>query len=671
MTTFARDGDALEIRHLHEVVRIEPWGRDSVRVRAAQGELPTSDLGALEERPAGGTTEVTVADGRGRLVNGALTVEAEMERSDGPSPEPLLRFLRTSSGEELLAEEREHYWWPGARVYYGNRSGAGELHQQFRAYPGERIYGLGQRTHGRLDHKGLALDLVQRNGEVSIPFALSNRGYGFLWNNPAVGRVEFAENATRWTASQARAIDYFVTTGSPAEILARYADATGHSPPLPTWASGFWQSKLRYRSQEELLEVAREHRRRGLPLSVIVADFFHWSAMGDYRFDPAEYPDPSAMMRELEELGVRLMVSIWPTVSPLSENFRELRDDGMLVGSDQGVEFHVNIRDKGMDVPMPVAFYDPTNPRTRQKIWSLVERNYHALGVRVWWLDACEPEVNPGHFGNLSLHAGPGAEVAGIYPRENARLFTDGMQAAAASDEDAETVLLCRSAWAGQQRYPAAVWSGDIPPTWDSLRRQVRAGLSIAVAGIPWWTTDIGGFHGGDAADEEYRELMVRWFQFGAFCPLFRLHGNREPRTPTGWNMTGGPNEVWAFGEEAYEIIRDVMLMRERLRPYLHAQLDRASTEGLPAMRPLFVDFPDDDRAWTVEDQFMFGSDVLVAPVLEAGTRRRELYLPAGARWTHAWSGMERDGGATVTDDAPLAEIPVYLRDDTQVPVVG
>jgi alpha-D-xyloside xylohydrolase len=343
----------------------------------------------------------------------------------------------------------------------------------------------------------------------------------------------------------------------------------------------------------------------------------------------------------------------------------------MLVGSDQGVEFHVNIRDKGMDVPMPVAFYDPTNPRTREKIWSLVERNYHALGVRVWWLDACEPEVNPGHFGNLSLHAGPGAEVAGIYPRENARLFTDGMQAAAASDEDAETVLLCRSAWAGQQRYPAAVWSGDIPPTWDSLRRQVRAGLSIAVAGIPWWTTDIGGFHGGDAADEEYRELMVRWFQFGAFCPLFRLHGNREPRTPTGWNMTGGPNEVWAFGEEAYEIIRDVMLMRERLRPYLHAQLDRASTEGLPAMRPLFVDFPDDDRAWTVEDQFMFGSDVLVAPVLEAGTRRRELYLPAGARWTHAWSGTERDGGATVTDDAPLAEIPVYLRDDTQVPVVG
>jgi alpha-D-xyloside xylohydrolase len=377
------------------------------------------------------------------------------------------------------------------------------------------------------------------------------------------------------------------------------------------------------------------------------------------------------MMRELNELGVRLMVSIWPTVSPLSENFSALRDAGMLVGADQGVEFQLTIRDKGMDVPMPVAFYDPTNPRTRERIWSVVERNYHDLGVRVWWLDACEPEINPGHPANLAFHAGPGAEVAGIYPRDNARLFAEGMTAAASSPEEAETVLLCRSAWAGQQRYSAAVWSGDIPATWDSLRRQVRAGLSIGIAGIPWWTTDIGGFHGGDAADEAYRELMVRWFQYGAFCPLFRLHGDREPRTPTGWDMTGGPNEVWAFGEEAYGIIREVMLMRERLRPYLHAQLDRASTEGLPAMRPLFVDFPDDERAWAVEDQFMFGSDVLVAPVLEAGARRRGVYLPAGASWTHAWSGTEREGGSVIDEDAPLTEIPVYLRDGSSVPVVA
>ncbi|GAA0262839.1 glycoside hydrolase family 31 protein [Cryptosporangium japonicum] len=654
--------DALEVRFQHEVLRIEPWGTDSVRVRSAREQIPASDVGALQDRPESGP--VTIGDGT--LVNGELTVTVTLPEDDG-YPFPMVAFTRTSTGEELLAEEREHFWWPGARVHYGNRSGSGELHQQFKAYPGERLYGMGQRTHGRLDHKGLALDLVQRNAEVSIPFVLSNRGYGFLWNNPAVGRVEFADNVTRWTATQARAIDYWITVGSPASILSRYADATGHAPKLPSWASGFWQCKLRYRNQEELLEVAREHKRRGLPLEVIVSDFFHWTAMGDYKFDPAEYPDPAAMMAELDELGVRLMVSIWPTISPLSENYPKLRDEGMLVGTDQGAEFHATIRDKGMPVPMPIAFHDPTNPATREFLWSVAKKNYYDLGVRVWWLDACEPELNPGHPANLALHAGPGAETINVYPRDTARMFADGM----ASTDDPETVLLCRSAWAGSQKYAAAVWSGDIPATWDALRRQVRAGLSIAIAGIPWWTTDIGGFHGGDASDEAYRELMVRWFQYGAFCPLFRLHGNREPRMSTGWDMTGGPNEVWEFGDTAYPIIRDVMFMRERLRPYLHAQLDRASSEGLPAMRPLFVDFPDDATAWEIDDQLMFGPDVLVAPVLEAGARSRPVYLPAGARWTHAFSGEVFDGGTTIEADAPLEQIPVYLRDGAAVPVAG
>jgi alpha-D-xyloside xylohydrolase len=674
MITFQQD-DALEVHHLHEVLRIEPWGIDSVRVRAALGALPTHDVGALQTRPTGyAAATVTVSADRATLVSGDLTVEIMTPDAREGSKPPEVRFVRSSTGAELLAEEREHFWWPGARVFYGNRAGSAEIHQQFRAYPGERLYGLGQRTHGRLDHKGLALDLVQRNAEVSIPFVLSSRGYGLLWNNPAIGRVEFADNATRWTAAQARSIDYFVTTGSPAQILSHYADATGHAPRLPRWASGFWQSKLRYRSQEELLDVAREHRRRGLPLSVIVADFFHWTAMGDYRFDPVEYPDPKAMMRELDAMGVRLMVSVWPTVSPRSENFEAMRDQGLLVGSDQGVEFHQSIRDKGMDAPSPIAFYDPTNPRTREFIWSVVHDNYYDLGVSAWWLDACEPELNPGHPANLAFYAGPGAEVACIYPRENARLFADGIAATAAKSGDpasAETVLLCRSAWAGQQQYSAAVWSGDIPATWESLRRQVRAGLSIAIAGIPWWTTDIGGFHGGDVTDPDFRELVVRWFQYGAFCPLFRLHGHREPRTPTGWDVTGGPNEVWTFGEEAYQIIRSVMLMRERLRPYLHVQLDKASSDGLPAMRPLFVDFSEDAFAWTVEDQLMFGPDVLVAPILHAGARSRRVYLPPGVRWVHAWSGQIRDGGQLIDEQAPLAEIPVYVREGAHVPVSG
>jgi len=664
MVMFREVGLALEVSHRHERLRIEAWGQDSVRVRAAQFSIPVDNVGALDERPAGTPAPAIKIDAdEARLVNGEVTVEVGFDRG-AAYPEPLLTFRRTSTGEELLAESREHFWMPGARVFQGNRSGAYEIHQQFAAYPGERIYGMGQRTHGRLDLKGLSLDLVQRNAEVNIPFILSNRGYGLLWNMPGIGRVEFADNATRWNAAQARVLDYWFTAApGPAGIMSRYADATGHVPELPAWASGFWQCKLRYLDQEELLGVAREHKRRGLPMSVIVTDYFHWSAMGDYRFDPAEWPDPQAMVDELADLGIELMVSIWPTVSPLSEHFAEYRDRGLLVGSDQGVEFHQTIQDKGMTTPMPLAFYDPTNPETRAFVWDLVRRNYLDLGIKVFWLDACEPELNPAHPSNLALYAGPGAEVANIYPRENARLFSEGM----ASAGQEPTVLLCRSAWAGSQRYGAAVWSGDIPATWRSLTEQVRAGLNIALSGIPWWTTDIGGFHGGDARDPAYQEVMIRWFQYGVFCPLFRLHGDREPRTPTSYAMTGGPNEVWSFGEQAYEIISGILHLRERLRPYIHEQMHRASTDGLPPMRPLFVDFPDDAESWAVDDEFLFGPDILVAPVTSPGATSRAVYLPPGRRWVDVRSREIHEGGVTVTSPAPIDSIPVFVAEGAAV----
>ena len=663
MVSYRNDNGILEVRHRHEVIRIQAWGPDSVRVRAAKHRIPADSVGALaEDPPTAATSDVTVDGTRAALANGRLRVEVTFDTA-ASYPEPLITF-RGPDGEELLSESREHFWMPGARVLTGHRSGAYEIHQQFAAYPGERLYGLGQRTHGRLNLKGLALDLVQRNGEVSIPFVLSDRGYGLLWNSPAVGRVEFAENVTRWQAGQAREIDYWFTAApTPKEILARYADATGHAPELPAWASGFWQSKLRYRTQDELLGVAREYHRRGLPLSVIVADFFHWSAMGDYRFDPAEWPDPGAMVAELRQLGVELMVSIWPTVSPLSENYDEFYQRGLLVAADQGVEFQQTIQDKGMAAPMPVAFYDPTNPAAGQYVWSLVERNYLSRGIRAFWLDACEPELNPADPGNLSLYAGPGAEVAGIYPRDNARLFAAGLAAAG----QPPTVLLCRSAWAGSQRYGAAVWSGDIPATWESLRLQVRAGLNIAISGIPWWTTDIGGFHGGDPSDPGYRELIVRWFQYAVFCPLFRLHGDRQPRVPTGFEMTGGPNEAWSYGDAAYQRIAAAIRLRERLRPYIHQQMQVAARTGTPPMRPLFVDYPQDPGAWQVEDEFLFGPDLLIAPVLEPGATARDVFLLAGRTWIEAGSGHRHEGGNVVPVTLSADRIPVFVAEGSEV----
>ncbi|WP_017975265.1 glycoside hydrolase family 31 protein [Actinopolyspora halophila] len=660
-------GRVLEVRVRHEVIRIEPWGRDGLRVRVGRHGVTDDVPGALVEPPVRADVDVRINEDGGRIVNGALAAVVELVSTD-TGLVPVLAFRRGDTGAELLSERRAHFWWPGPRSFFEHGGGYGRLEQRFHAYEGEKLFGLGQHTHGRLDQKGLVLDLVQRNGEVSIPFLVSSRGYGLLWNTPGVGRVELAENGTRWVSDSARGIDYWVTAGDdPAGIMQRYAEATGHPPMLPEWASGFWQSKLRYRDQEELLSVAREHKRRGLPMSVIVTDFFHWTHLGDWRFDPAEWPDPDGMVRELEELGIRLMVSIWPSVSPLSENFPEMRDNGLLVDTERGVPVHAPWHDKGFDAAMPVAFYDPTNPRARDFVWERVKRNYYDKGIRAFWLDACEPELQPGHPHNLSFHAGPGSEVANVYPREGARAFHEGSRA----EGDDGVVLLCRSAWAGSQRYGAALWSGDIPATWDSLRAQVRAGLNVALSGIPWWTTDIGGFHGGDPDSPEYRELVVRWFQYGAFCPLFRLHGVREPRMPFGPDMTGGPNEVWSYGDEALEMISETLWLRERLRPYLSEQMRVAHESGVPPMRPLFVDFPADERAWRVDDGFLFGPDLLVAPVLHAGHRAREVHLPAGAVWTDAWTGSRYTGGAVVTVDAPLGRIPVFLRDDAEVPVRG
>lgn len=652
---FADDAGALTWRSGHEVVRIEAWGPDSLRVRAGLDEL-IEGHGALADRPVADATVKIDAEGA-RIVIGALAAEMDLAGR--------IRFVRSDGGDELLGEQPIHFWWPGPRNFTATGNGYHHIEQCFAAYEGERLFGLGQHTHGRLDQKGIVLDLVQRNAEVSIPFLVSSRGYGLLWNNPAVGRVELGATATRWVASSARQIDYWITAGTPAHIASRYADVTGRSPMLPEWAAGFWQSKLRYRTQEELLEVAREYHRRGLPLSVIVVDFFHWTQLGDWRFEPSEWPDPDTMVKELESMGVRLMVSVWPSIGVLSENYQPMLRAGYLIASERGAPFHADWPDRHAQVRLPVAFYDATNPEARRFFWDQLRANYYEAGIKVFWLDACEPEINPGHVDNLRLAAGPGAEVLNRYPVDHARGVYEGMQEAG----ETEVVSLMRSAWAGSQRWGAALWSGDIPATFASLAAQVRAGLNVAVSGIPWWTSDIGGFHGGDPESPEYRELLVRWFEYGVWCPLFRLHGDREPRMPLSQEMTGGPNEVWSYGEEACEILTGILRLRERIKPYLLEQMAVAAEKGIPPMRPLWFDFPEDAEAWGVDDEYSFGPSVLVAPVTELGARSRRVYLPAGASWADAWSGEVVSGGTWVEANAPLERIPVYLRDGAKLSV--
>jgi alpha-D-xyloside xylohydrolase len=638
----------------HQVLRIEPWGKNSLRVRITTGsKIPEKPSALLE--PAKTKASIKIRENIAAIQNGKIKAEVESKGA--------VRFCRSDNGK-ILVEEQRGIWGPPARLM---RPAGGNLYRvevSFKAFDDERLYGLGQHKNDFLNQKGCVIDLMHENTEVAIPFMLSMRGYGFIWHNPAIGRVELGKDKTRWTANATTQIDYVVMAGdSPAEIMQRYADATGYPPMLPKWAAGFWQCKLRYRNRDELLSVAREYKRRKLPLSIIVIDFFHWKNMGDWNLDGQYWPDPAGMVRELEKMGVKVMVSVWPTVCEASENFQEMLDRGLLIDTDRGVPAHMFFAWPTRPGHKHLYHYDPTNPEARKYLWQKIRAGYYRHGIKVWWLDVCEPEIHPADHDNLRYHIGNGAAVGCIHPLMHQQGFYEAMR----SEGEKEIITLCRSAWLGSQRYAAAVWSGDIPSTFESLRQQVRAGLNIAMSGICWWTTDIGGFQGGNINSPYFRELIVRWFQYGVFCPLFRLHGTREP----GEADCGAPNEVWSFGEKAYKIIREVLLLREKLRPYIMKQMRVAHRTGLPMMRPLFFDFADDENCFDVEDQFLFGPDILVAPVLYKGAKSRDVYLPKGANWTEADSKKKLKGGQWIKTDAPLEKIPFYIRTGSGLSIDG
>jgi len=557
-------------------------------------------------------------------------------------------FSRTCSALEI--EAREFKPIPG---------GDYRLTVRFESLdPNERIYGMGQYQQPYLNLKGVDLELAHRNSQASIPFAISSLGYGLLWNNPAVGRAVFGKNIMSFEAESTKQLDYWVTVGgAPSEILEAYAMVTGRVPMMPEYAMGFWQCKLRYQTQEELLSIAREYKKRGLPISVIVADFFHWPRQGEWKFDPVYWPDPEAMISELKEMGIELMVSIWPTVDKRSENYEEMLEKGYLIRTDRGVRV-------GLDFEGATIHCDVTNPEAREYLWQKAKENYYDKGVKIFWLDEAEPEYTAYDFDNYRYHLGPNVQIGNIYPVMYAKAFYEGQQ-----QEGQESIInLLRCAWAGSQKYGALVWSGDIASSFESFRNQFAAGLNMGLAGIPWWTTDIGGFHGGDPNDPAFRELLIRWFQYGTFCPVMRLHGDREPKQPQ-YGTTGGAtclsgagNEVWSFGEEAYRICKKYLALRERMKPYITNLMKEAHEKGTPVIRPLFYDYPEDGNAWKVEDQYMFGPSLLTAPVLHPGMRERMVYLPGGSQWVEFETGKTYEGGAYINVSAPIDEMPLFIR---------
>ncbi|KAF9888015.1 hypothetical protein FE257_009405 [Aspergillus nanangensis] len=651
-----------------ETLWIEPWGPNAIRIRSTRSrQMPDQNWALLDPRST--PSQLTIdANGIGLLQNGTIratvskTGKIQVHNATG---ELLLQEYTRNRKDvtdpkcsAIKIEAREFQPIPNSENYH--------VTARFESiHPDEMIFGMGQYQQPFLDLKGHDLELAHRNSQASVPFMVSSLGYGLLWNNPSIGRCFLGRNIMSFDSRATTTMDYWIVAGdTPAEIVEAYASAVGKPPMMPEFGLGFWQCKLRYQSQEELLHVAREYHRRQLPIDLIVIDFFHWPLQGDWRFDPTYWPDPTAMVDELRSLGIELMVSVWPTVDKRSQNYREMVEKGFLIRTDRGVR-------TAMDFQGDTIHFDATHPGAQAYVWEKCKANYYRHGIRAFWLDEAEPEYKAYDFDNYRYYQGPNTAVGNIYPLEYTRAFYEGMSQAGQTN----IVNLVRCAWAGSQKYGALVWSGDIASSWDSLRNQLAAGLHMGLCGIPWWTTDIGGFHGGDPSDDKFRELFVRWFQWGAFCPVMRLHGDREPRQPvrgtTGGAScaSGADNEVWSYGPEVYEVCKKYMLLREALRGYTRGLMREAHEKGSPVMRTLFYEFPGDPQCWKIGTQYMYGQRYLCCPVLQEGQRELKVYLPvlSSGRWVPFQPGGKQEqegykGGQWIQISAPLDWMPVFER---------
>lgn len=627
-----------------ELVRITPCHKNAIRFEG----FP--DCRLIEENftlmPQNADAQIVEEDNAVSMTVGNLTVK--LERNG--------KVTYYKDDKTILEEKPELTFNDGFRNYKNKSNGLWSARVTFEGRDNEHFYGLGHEASNKFDLKGCSFDIRHVNAKCTIPFIYSSFGYGFLWNNPAVGNVELSGNRTRWSVGATRKMDYVVIGGTPKEVAEILADLTGHAPVMPHWATGFWQSRLRYETQEELLEVARRYKKENIPLSVIVADYFHWTEQGDYKFDPKYWPDVKAMANELHDMNTKLVVSMWPTINGNSENYSRMRDNNMLMRTTRGADRVFSFYGWQCEI-------DVTNPATRKFVWSRLKENYIDNGVDALWFDEAEPEIHPEQFDNLLMYKGRGDEVALLYPYYYSKMAYDGFKSMGIDD----SVTLTRCAYLGSQKFGALVWSGDIPSTFESLSAQVKAGLNMSMCGIPWWNTDIGGFYGGDTQSEEFRELIVRWFQYGVFSPVMRLHGNRNRHGEKSdlKEPSGDPNELWSFGEKNFEILKKLVFLRERLRPYIDHHMKIASEKGYPVMRPMFFDYPDDENCYSLGEQYMFGDDIIFAPIVNKGQTKKTVYLPEG-EWIYVNDKQKYSAGYHELT-AEIDEFVAFVRNGADV----
>lgn len=585
--------------------------------------------------------------------------------------------VMTASGKALL-KMRNWSMTPNTREAASNGKDDPGSHVSaiFDSPADEHYYGLGQQQQGALDLRDHRIrcwhDYSAIGGQnVCVPFMISTRGYGLIWDNPSKTTVDLGFNLRNvWSSDIGDRVSFFVIQGENTdEIYKGYRQLTGITHMLPRAIYGYIQSKAIYPTQEQILAVAKGYRERQLPLDVLVVDFLNMTKQGELDLDPARWPDPAAMNQQLHSMGIGTLLSVWPHFAQGTRFYDMLRDKGWLIHDANGTPDPGGFKDViGPNI-------DTTNPAAAKWFWEAIRDRYiKPYHFDYLWLDETEPDIDPAKD---FFSIGSGSRYYNVYPLFHTSSVYEGFRRD--FGDSRRVMILARAAYLGAQRNGTVFWSSDIVSNWDMLKRSIPAGLNFTATGMPYWDTDIAGFFSppispdykpehpplidpSDARDNvdgylDYPELFVRWFEWGAFQPVMRAHGERKH------------NEVWSYGKQAEPILAKYLRLRYQLLPYTYSLAYGSYQTGAPYMRALFMDFPDDPAVTNIPDEYMFGPAFLVAPVTEQGATHRQVYLPAGCDWYNYWTNQRIKGGQTITADAPIDTLPLFVRAGSIVPL--
>lgn len=627
-------------------VELECFSSSIIRVKKYPlGQMPEKQSLSVTMQPEKVKYKIQEVDNQVILTTSELTVSLDIVQNQ-------VCFV-TKDGKVLLAEK------PSSTVFISfNDAGNStyQIRQTFLLDNDEAIYGLGQHQQGKMNQRNQTLFLQQANTEICIPLVHSIKGYALFWDN--YSPTTFTDNAQGMTfdSEVGDLCDYYFVYGGGADkVVAGLRELTGQAPMFPLWTFGFWQSRERYVSQDELVSVVAKYRDLKVPLDGIIQDWRYWGEdhkdWNAVEFRNPKFPDPKKMMEEVHHLNAHAIISVWPSFGPATGIYADLKALNKLMVHETFPQ------DNGVKV------YDTYDPVARDIYWKYMNKNMFSIGMDGWWLDATEPEHSPAKEGDLDFqtYLGSFRKVRNAFPLVSVGGVYDHQRQEAS---DKRVFILTRSAFAGQQRYAAQAWSGDVVSDWDVLRNQIPAALNISLTGIPYWNSDIGGFFSGrkfpeGVKDPAFHELYVRWMQFAAFTGMMRSHGTNTPR------------EIFMFGERGYwafDAQEKMINLRYRLLPYVYSTSWEVTSNGESLMRALFSDFPKDKKVIDIGDEYMFGKSILVAPVT-SGVRRRSLYLPEGTQWIDFWTGEMQKGGQEISREAPIDIIPLYVKAGSIVPV--